>query len=704
MKKSLVTRAFRLALALMIVVVPPGVLLSLTDFPTFRDISEGLMMMQQSWQTVRHGALPGSGLIALSVIIIWLSWLRICSGFVMALVRLVVRRPLRHGQRWSTKLAFWALMISPTVVAVVVPVSVQAVSESLETTERDFQNRSLSVSQILVSVLVATGVLLRLRARRRQSLRQGVLEHSPELLAWEVAIGRENDEMAVVRLELAVRTLMRLQATSFRMILQDRNGGILVEFPHERLARPPWERHAARLWKLEAAITLEELAQFSRSQSGPIPLLLPVGHTAAGEMWVNLQEVGVFGVHGQGDDANDVWQGICQSLALSPFSEHISFISTEEQGLRGRREIVVPDEERACLIAGQLQCEEAPAVILARQRLHQGSLVAMLHRQQPMNDEFGLSHHQGRWLVHPTMTDIEPHRCTDRDLDVLDTLVLTPAVTTVAAERPTYPPSEAAGGVLPPHSFIASVLGVPHVRHVTGTAVTFERSRSEELVIWLSLHRATPRRSIARGEMWSIAIRDATFSNVTSDVRRSLTVLEQPPDGEDWLGVTLTDELPLHPKIVSDAHLLAQCFDQARRYPEVKGIEILEYGLGLVQGVPFCGSRYLWRDSTGLGSEYSMLVVRAALLLSDMYIERGDISGSTSAEGVYWATAKGLLAIPGHEDLVIRRLELHALCGDQAALCAEWQAYCRALASDDWGDVEPSEKMVEVWRRLTSMQ
>lgn len=256
-------------------------------------------------------------------------------------------------------------------------------------------------------------------------------------------------------------------------------------------------------------------------------------------------------------------------------------------------------------------------------------------------------------------------------------------------------------GVLPPYSFIASVLGVPHVRHVTGAVVTFERSRSEELVIWLALHPSTSRRSIARAEMWSIAIRDATFSNVTSDVRRSLTVLEQPPDGEDWLGVTMTDELPLHPRIVSDAQLLAQCFDQARRYPETMGIEILEYGLGLVQGVPFCGSRYLWRDSTGLGSEYSMLVVRAALLLADMYVERGDTSGSLATEGVYWATAKGLLAIPGHEDLVIRRLELHAHGGDQAALCAEWQAYCRALASDDWGDVEPSEKMVDVWRRLS---
>lgn len=74
---------------------------------------------------------------------------------------------------------------------------------------------------------------------------------------------------------------------------------------------------------------------------------------------------------------------------------------------------------------------------------------------------------------------------------------------------------------------------------------------------------------------------------------------------------------------------------------------------------------------------------------------------SSCKEGVYWATAQGLLAIPGHEDLVIRRMELHARSGDHASLCAEWQAYCRALASDDWGDVDPSPKMVGVWRQLS---
>jgi hypothetical protein len=46
-------------------------------------------------------------------------------------------------------------------------------------------------------------------------------------------------------------------------------------------------------------------------------------------------------------------------------------------------------------------------------------------------------------------------------------------------------------------------------------------------------------------------------------------------------------------------------------------------------------------------------------------------------------------------------MRLHGERDDQAALRAEWQGYCRALANDDWGDASPSRKMVELWRELT---
>ncbi|MTA69909.1 MAG: hypothetical protein F2956_08440 [Actinobacteria bacterium] len=93
-------------------------------------------------------------------------------------------------------------------------------------------------------------------------------------------------------------------------------------------------------------------------------------------------------------------------------------------------------------------------------------------------------------------------------------------------------------------------------------------------------------------------------------------------------------------------------------------------------------------------TESAILVVRAAQMLAEMCAEVGDV------EGVYWATAKGLLAVPGHEDLVATRLRLQSDRGDTAALHSEWQAYCRVVAHDPWGQGEPSLKMLSLWREL----
>jgi hypothetical protein len=306
----------------------------------------------------------------------------------------------------------------------------------------------------------------------------------------------------------------------------------------------------------------------------------------------------------------------------------------------------------------------------------------------------------GNWILYPTEVTVLPVGCTSDEIDVIRSLIGEgDEIETWPIERwidtSQHPVVEK---VIPPYTFVASVLGRPEVRHMCGKRADFEKSKSEELVMWLAMHPSQQRRSSARAEMWHTPIKDATFSNITSDVRRSLTVAELPPEGQQWLGVTLTDELPLHTGIVSDVEILRACVDHARRWPEDGGVEVLRHGLGLVRGVPFETCLYIWCDSTGLATDAAVLVVRAAQMMAEMCTEVGDL------DGVYWATAKGLLAVPGHEDLVAQRMRLHAERDDQAALRAEWQGYCRALANDDWGDASPSRKMVEVWRELTQTE
>ena len=145
---------------------------------------------------------------------------------------------------------------------------------------------------------------------------------------------------------------------------------------------------------------------------------------------------------------------------------------------------------------------------------------------------------------------------------------------------------------------------------------------------------------------------------------------------------------------MTDVEILREAVEWARLRPEDGALERLRDGLRLVRGVPFAGSTYTWSDGIGMSGDAATLVVRAASMMAEMCQESGDISG------VYWATAKGLSALPGHEALVALRLRAQADQGDRVAMRAEWESYRRALAGE-WEDAEPSPKMMDLWRRIS---
>ena len=121
---------------------------------------------------------------------------------------------------------------------------------------------------------------------------------------------------------------------------------------------------------------------------------------------------------------------------------------------------------------------------------------------------------------------------------------------------------------------------------------------------------------------------------------------------------------------------------------------MLRHGLELVRDAPFSGSAALWPDAEGVVSNLTLLVVGAATDLAELSLERAD------HDGVFWATAKGLLALPGHEGLIALRMRAHADVDDLAGVRTEWESYERVLAADLWGDASPAAKLVELRRRL----
>ena len=167
-----------------------------------------------------------------------------------------------------------------------------------------------------------------------------------------------------------------------------------------------------------------------------------------------------------------------------------------------------------------------------------------------------------------------------------------------------------------------------------------------------------------------------------------------PPEGDDWIGRTLTEDLPLHPLVLSDADLLSGRIDAARGLPSAEAIEVLRPGLELVTGLAFESSSYLWPDAEGHTSALVLLATGAAIELASHYLALGDI------DGVFWATGQGLKVLCGHEELIAMRMRAHAVRGDLAGVRHEWESYERALAADPWAASDPSAKLVALRKEL----
>ena len=646
-----------------------------------------------------------SRIVIVAAIVALLSLLYIAAMVVVAAVQIAQNGMAAQSHRpsWRTRMAKYLLVITPFAsIAMSLnqrQVSAQAVQQDIVLDDACVVPKVVASSNStrtvgLVCTAVGAGLLFRLRSKRRQAER-GDQPVESQALEVEAQLAATNDDLAVARLDLTLRSLRPTQIKELRMVITSPQS-TKIEFVSAVQADTPWTQLSSRVIELPQSVDLETLVLFAHNNE-IVPLLFPIGTTGAGEVWINLDAVRSFGIEADCEDADKVWNGLVQSLSLSPFAQGVSVVGEGSLALPGRRLVIA--REHSAELAKVLTTDESTAVLLLDNKpQHQGCPV--LYRGLIKEGESGLRYINGSWILCPSGVGVTPVGCTADEIDLIKSLIGEgDEIETWPIERwidtSQHPAIEKA---TPPYIFLASILGRPEVRHLCGKRVEFEKSKSEELVLWLAMHPSQQRRSSARTNMWHAPIKDATFSNITSDVRRSLTVAELPPEGQQWLGVTLTDELPLHLGVVSDVDVLRACVNHARRCPEDGGIEVLRHGLGLVRGVPFESSPYIWCDSTGLASEAAVLAVRAAQMLAEMCAEVGDL------DGVYWATSKGLLAVPGHEDLVAQRMRLHAERQDQSALRTEWQGYCRALANDDWGDASPSPAMVELWRELAEKE
>jgi hypothetical protein len=248
------------------------------------------------------------------------------------------------------------------------------------------------------------------------------------------------------------------------------------------------------------------------------------------------------------------------------------------------------------------------------------------------------------------------------------------------------------------YKILVRTLGPVEIQLADGTAIEFEKSKTKELLAWLTNHRSRPTRSAARTALWEFTVADATFTNVVSDIRRTLKQTELLSPLEEWIPRTFSDHLPFHQSIVSDGEVLSKCIEKAQNLPLDAAVAELHRGLELVRDLPFAGTEYLWPDAEGITSQLVMTVITAATMSAELDLNRGKV------DGVFWATAQGLKVLGAHEELFALRMKAHALQGDLTGVQFEFDSYTRAINSDSYSFSEPSPKLVNLLNQLTNNQ
>lgn len=599
-------------------------------------------------------------------------------------------------------------------------------------------------SGLAAAVVLASGAVAALGARRRQQLR-GARVGARLVPPTEPAVETEMLLRSLSTDELLARIDVALRSAAPELAIQG-SRPLAVEISDEGEIRLYTDRPAVAVsprwlldpessaWRLPADVSLAELAGDARRANQPCPAIVHIGTSAGGQLFVDLEAVGSLSVDAAPSVAASIVRCAAASLAVSPFAES-SRVFTVGLGVETR--LGSPNVESLASVADAIgalrassgstaaatagsvttfamrtesSCGEAwePSLLLAVGTEDPAELAAlvslagsggrgvgvMFDRLVPGSGAV-LRADDIDFVLEPLGRRVSPVGLTPAEVSAVDDLLacagrpLQHDVEVVAPSPIRF--AEFAGRA---HEFVVHVFGQVAVQSAAGVPVPFDRSKGQELVVWLSQHRRRPTRASARTALWDLAVRDATFSNVVSDARRAMARVVSPHAGQEWIGRTMNEDLPLHDLVVTDAELLAERVAAARGLCGDAAIDVLRPGVALIEGMPFSGTAYLWPDAEGIASALVVLATTAAAELAAHYLSVDDV------EGVFWSTGQGLKVLAGHEELIALRMRAHAHRGDLSGVRSEWESYERAIHADSWAAAEPSPKLVELRREL----
>jgi hypothetical protein len=604
------------------------------------------------------------------------------------------------------------------------------------------------------AALLAAGILALVAVRRRQRLRAAAPRHRvpdprPDLVATERRLRAIDAGERALRVDVASRAAAAALVGSgvqIGWVEVTPDGDVDLRLSGPAILPAPWsgEGHA---WHLGAEVPVELLAADARQVGMPCVALVQLGVTPAGaDLLVDLEACGALAVDDPGGRVDEVIAAIAAGLASSMYAEtaHLVAVSLPVSALLGHRNAhsatsvaaglalarelagTTIDNERSTFELRSLRTGgemwEPAVVLLAGTDDTSGVTapvgghgLAVVAPAPIAGAGATLANLGDGWRLEGfgTMVELLPVGLPADDLAAVADLLadadreLEPLESPVAAELGWADTGDGAGDDVGAddadsfpsfvglrHDIVVGLLGAVEVRDAAGGRGRFERSKTVELIAWLATHRERSTRSGARTALWELDVRDATFANVVSEARRAMARMVAPPDGEEWVARTLTDQLPLHPAVVTDADLVRERVEAARLQPPAQAMATLRPAVELIRDMPFAGTSYLWPDAEGITSNLVLLAITATSEYAGHALSLGDI------DGVFWATGQGLKVLAGHEELIGLRMRAHAHAGDLAGVRQEWESYERVLVADAWSDGEPAPKLLDLRREL----
>ncbi len=585
-------------------------------------------------------------------------------------------------------------------------------------------------AMLSVGVLTLIGVH-RLRRLRSARPRARVPRPSGASLATERSLRTIGADERLLRVDIAIRAAANQLCDRERQILAvmvDTHGAVEIVLTAPCPADEPFVSTGDR-WHLAATTVTDSLVPAARPVGAPCLSIVQLGVSSDGrDLYVDLEALGVLAVEAASERADAVVTAIAATLGTSVLAEvsQLVGVGLDPAAFVGHRHHVGCDSFDAALdlatsllgstalasestfalrsrVAGGEAWE--PAIVLVASDFV-GEVARTLSEQAVpglavvVAGHVDGAHHAlidggSTWRLEPLGIDVVPLGLDRAELSAITELVEHATAPLEAVDDPDGD-EPGAGAPMPSWSLLVRLLGPVDVVDGRGCAVDFERSKTRELIAWLATHRGRSTRTLARTALWDLDVRDATFSNVVSEARRAMARLVEPAPGEEWLGRTLTEDLPLHDQVRTDAELVEHRLARARRLGPDHAIDVLRPAVEMIRGMPFEGTSYLWPDAEGLMSSLVLLATSAASELARHHLALGQI------DDVFWATGQGLRVLSGHEDLIALRMRAHAANGDLAGVRHEWQSYERVIAADPWSDGEPAPKLAELRQQLLS--